>query len=83
LTAREIMLTSIKKMKVKSIESGKAIDIDRLYHIAAQLTIATCSKEFPAGYNTSGEDQQELFAKHFSFLIDHAIDLIDLELQGQ
>jgi hypothetical protein len=76
------MLEAVKKINLKMRESQRAVDIARLYHIAAQLTIATSTKEPRSGYSSS-KDQQDLFANHFVFLVDHAIDLIDLELQGQ
>lgn len=81
METQHLMIEAIKKIQNKATETGLQVDTNRLYHIAAQLTVAQCSNgNFYLSSGMSADEQvQRIFANHFVFLVNHSIDLIGLE----
>jgi hypothetical protein len=77
--AQDLMIEAIKALQDKATESKREIDVERLYHIAAQLTIAQCNGR-ERDWMTTDTYVQSVFAQHFTFLVKHSIDLIDHNL---
>lgn len=82
MSARTEMITAVRKLQDIATETKTLVDVDRLYLIAAQLTIAQCSNQgvkLTDRYPPTDEHVQGIFAEHFAFLVEHSIDILNLE----
>mgnify|MGYP000913832510 CR=1 FL=1 len=76
MNVRKKLLRACQELTKKSSSSGVPVEVGLLYQIAGMLTQAQLSQA-KLSFTMSEEGIQEIFSKHFTFLVKHSIDLMD------